>query len=74
MESMHVTHCVCVYPAGDRMQHRRQTVVLKLEELGWFTVHGETVRVIIKLHWTHKITVTCHHVGQLERDDEIIYC
>lgn len=73
MESIFVTDCVCVYPAGDWMQHRRQNVVLKLEELRWFTVHSETVGVIIKLHRTHKTTVTCHHVGQLEIQDGLIY-
>lgn len=54
-------------PASDGLKYRWQAVVLKLEELRWLTVHCKSVGVVVELYRTHKVAVTCHHIGQLER-------
>lgn len=53
-------------PGCNRLQYRWQDVILKLEEFRRLTVHCETAKVVIKLHRTHKVGVTCHYVGKYD--------
>ena len=57
------------YPSSDRLQDGGQGVVLQLEQVRWFTVHLESVGVVVELHWTHKVAVASHHIGELQAEE-----
>lgn len=54
------------YPSSDWLQDAGEGILLQLEQVRWLTVHLETVGVVVELHWTHKVAVASHHVGELE--------
>lgn len=54
------------YPANDRPKHRRDVVLLQLEQLRRLAVHHEAVGVVVELHRAHEAPVSRHHVRQLQ--------
>lgn len=58
------------HPSSDRLQDAGQGVLLQLEQVRRLAVHLETVGVVVELHWTHKVAVAGHHVGELEEREE----